>query len=150
MESKIFQLADTLAKINFKVPANEFRPFQRLPDELKLKIWRYAARQPHFLKFKPLSYAEVDDDGALYTYINYVQVSRPRPLLATCLDSRNVVKDLCPVEAPDNSTYPRIYFNPVMDIIFFTIGSNTTNGMMVRVPVILQRCSNPCPRSTSH
>jgi len=97
MDSQTFQLADAFAKITLKAPANEFRPFQQLPDELKLKMWRYAARQPHFLKFKPLSYAEVDEDGALYNYMNYVQVSRPRPLLATCLDARNVVKDLCPM-----------------------------------------------------
>lgn len=89
-------------------PSTVFTKFPELPTELRRKIWAFASRQPRSIE---LMYAWVDRE--------FLNLKHPPAVLHACFESREVALYFYTLSFGTQNHPPKIYFNPVEDIVYF-------------------------------
>jgi 2EXR family len=110
-----------------ELPAlTEFTLFPKLPKELRIKVWQFAAREPRIVEVCQLQDAKYifrttndDDDWETINSAPFYSPTALPVILRINQESRVIALENYTLSFP-NKTHPaQIYYNPAIDILYF-------------------------------
>lgn len=125
-DSDIEKVADEDGKAGAAQPSPAFRLFNRLPCELRIRIWKFASQQPRIVQLRQSrtiseehSYKGIDEGTEEYGYPMKSLCPVPA-LLHVCRESAAVAHKFYVQTFGINGTEGHIYFNYENDILYIS------------------------------
>jgi 2EXR family len=100
------------------VAATTFHPFTKLPNELKIKVWKLLLPGPRIIEIKAVTITEGDGGWSEITYDRCVAISKNPVLLYMCPDSRAFAKQYYELSFQDELKFP-VYMDHSRDVLLF-------------------------------
>lgn len=114
------------AKAGGLPPLTRFTLFSKLPRELRIKIWQFAAREPRIVEVCQLQRAQHisqgigDDDDFELTYSKAFYSPGTIPaILHINRESRLIALEHYTLSFPHGAHPAKIYYNPSVDMLYF-------------------------------
>ncbi|TAQ89483.1 hypothetical protein B7494_g2149 [Chlorociboria aeruginascens] len=93
--------------VSYHVSRRTFKPFPKLPTELRLQIWKFASWAPRTIE---LNFCIVDE--------KFIDFGHPPAILHVCRESREVGLSFYSLSFGTTKQPPEIYFNPLTDLVY--------------------------------
>ena len=103
----------------------EFTLFPKLPKELRIKVWQFAAREPRIVEVcqsqdaQYITYGTPRDDWDSKNSAPFYSPTALPVILHINVESRTIALEHYSISFPHDSHPAQIYYNPAVDILYF-------------------------------